>query len=63
MQKVVRIASVEDHDRHRREDVRRMTPNQRVALLLAMQRRQWPGWGDQIAPVVAIRRLGEAVDG
>lgn len=38
MKKVVRIGKIEDQDEFRREDIRNMTPNARVSMLLKMQR-------------------------
>ena len=37
MKPLVRIGKIEDPDRWRRDDLRAMTPNQRVRMLLKMQ--------------------------
>ena len=57
MKKLVRMGSVSDQDRFRREDCRRMSPDRRVRLLLEMQRR-FLGWTGSAMPRIAtIRRL------
>jgi hypothetical protein len=35
--KIVRIGKIEDQDEFRREDIRKMSPDQRVQMLLDMQ--------------------------
>lgn len=58
MQKIVRIATVADQGNARREDVRRMTPDHRVALLLDMQRRFLEWDRHPMLRVATVRRLG-----
>ena len=39
MKKVVRIGKIEDQDKFRRDDIRKMSPNARVSMLINMQRK------------------------
>ena len=39
MKKVVRIGKIEDQDKFRRDDIREMSPNARVSMLIKMQRK------------------------
>jgi hypothetical protein len=39
MKKIVRIGKIEDQDKFRREDIRKMSPNARVSMLIKMQRK------------------------
>ncbi len=57
MEKIVRIGKIEDQDAFRRQDMRRLTPNQRVAMLLEMQCSYWPEWRGRIARVATLRQL------
>ena len=58
MKKIVRMSSVEEHDAHRREDVARMSPSERVLMALEMQSRAC-GWDKNptIKRVAKIRRM------
>ncbi|NOY74279.1 MAG: hypothetical protein GXP32_00615 [Kiritimatiellaeota bacterium] len=58
MKKMVRIGRVEDQDEIRREDIRKMSPNERVASLLELQRRffNWDS-NPRIERVAAIKRI------
>ena len=58
MKKIVRISSVEEHDAHRREDVARMSPDERVLMALEMQSRAC-GWDQTptIERMAKIRRM------
>ena len=60
MKKTVRISTINDHERHRVDDVRQMSPDERVMLLLNMQRRFY-AWNDnnRIKRVAKITRLKE----
>jgi hypothetical protein len=59
VQKIVRIGTIADQDRFRREDVRRMSPSRRVRLVLGMQR-QFLDWDRcPLQRVAAVRRLGD----
>jgi hypothetical protein len=42
MKKIVRITRVEEQDETRREDMRRMTPSDRMEALLKMRDRLYP---------------------
>ena len=39
MKKIVRIGKIEDQDEFRRDDIRKMSPNARVSMLIEMQRK------------------------
>ena len=39
MEKVVRIGKLADQDNHRRDDIRELSPNERVQMILEMQSR------------------------
>lgn len=56
MKKIVRIGKVEDQDKFRREDMRRMTPNERLAMLLDMQCAYLPEWMEPIQRVATMRQ-------
>lgn len=57
MKKLVRIGTLADQDRFRREDYRRMSPNRRVEILLDMQSR-FLNWDKIPMPRIAtIRRI------
>ena len=45
MEKIVRIGKIEDQDTFRRNDIRNMTPDARVSMLIEMQRKffDWAG--------------------
>ena len=58
IQRIVRIGTVSDQDRFRREDVRRMSPGDRVRLVLRMQR-QFLDWDrHSMQRVATVRRIG-----
>jgi hypothetical protein len=62
MRKIVRIGTVAGHDQHRREDVLRMPPSDRVRLVLEQQCRVY-GWNRRpIVRVATVRRLGGHAD-
>ena len=58
MKKVVRIGRVEDQDSWRREDISKMTPNQRVEHLMDMREMFIPEEKQRLERVASIQRLG-----
>jgi len=58
MEKIVRIGKLEEQDEFRREDVRKMSPNKRVDMVLKMQRKycQWDV-NTKIERVVSIKKI------
>jgi len=60
MEKVVRIGKVIDQDAIRREDIRNISPNKRVLMVLKMQGEyfQWDK-KNVIERVVSIKRLSK----
>ena len=59
MKKVIRINKLADQDELRRDDLAKMTPNQRVDALLEMQY-NYLNWANnpKIVRVVRLKRLG-----
>ncbi|OGV72791.1 MAG: hypothetical protein A3K19_28350 [Lentisphaerae bacterium RIFOXYB12_FULL_65_16] len=60
MKRVVRIGRIEDQDQFRREDCLRMTPEERVMLVFAMQRRHLGTGRARLRRVASVRRLDGA---
>jgi len=58
MEKIVRISTVAQHEEARREDVMKMTPNERVAMLMRLRDDYCGEACCPIAKVATIRRLG-----
>ena len=58
MEKVVRISTTISHEQSRIDDIRKMSPDDRVLLLLKMQRKFY-GWdtNNKIKRVATIRRI------
>ena len=60
MKKIVRIGKIEDQDKFRRDDIRDMSPNARVSMLIKMQR-QFFDWDtnpkiQRIATVIRMKK-------
>mgnify|MGYP006297358725 CR=1 FL=1 len=58
MKKVVRIGKVGDQDAWRREDVKRMSPNERVSMVLEMQDRLLSAKSKPLTTQIRVRRHG-----
>lgn len=56
MEKIVRVSTVARHEEARRKDIMRLTPSERVALLMRM-RDDYFGDCGPIAKVATIRKL------
>ena len=58
MKKVVRIGKVADQDDFRRDDIRNMSPNDRVNMVIKMQR-EFFNWetNSKIKRVAKVRKL------
>lgn len=59
MEKRVRIGKIEDQDRFRREDMLRMTPNERLQMLVDMQVAYFPEMKQKLKRVAQMRQLPE----
>lgn len=62
IEKTVRVGKPEDQDRWRREDMLRMTPNERVRLLVEMQHAYFPELRKPLRRVARMQYTQEAVD-
>jgi len=58
MKKIVRIGKIENQDEFRRDDIRKMSPNNRVDMMLKMQH-QFFKWNlnPKIEIIVTVRRM------
>ena len=58
MKKIVRIGKLEDQDDFRRDDIRKMSPDKRVDMVLKMQSKycQWDE-NTKIERVVSIKKI------
>ena len=57
MKHIVRIGSIEDQDRWRREDLKKCTPDERVDMLLQLQENFFAGQDRTIVRVAYMKRL------
>ena len=57
MKRTIRIGSLADQDRFRRDDLRKATPAQRVDMLLQLQERYFSGLDRTIQRVATIKRI------
>lgn len=57
MKPIVRIGKIEDQDRWRREDLRKCTPDERVDMLLQLQKNFFAGQDRTIVRVAHIKRM------
>jgi hypothetical protein len=62
MKRVVRIGRIEDQDRFRAEDCLRMSPEERVMLVFAMQRRYLGTGRARLRRVASVRRIESPQD-
>ena len=60
MEKVVRISTTATHEKTRIDDIQKIPPNERVLLLLKMQRKFY-GWdtNNKIKRIATIRRIAQ----
>jgi len=60
MKKIIRIGKLEDQDDFRRDDIRKMSPNSRVNMVLEMQS-QFFNWNlnPKIERIVTIKRMDD----
>jgi len=58
MKRVARIGGLEDQDRWRRDDLRAMSPNRRVRILVEMQNQYTNNAARSLKRVVTIRSNG-----
>ncbi len=58
MKKIVRIGKIENQDEFRRDDIRKMSPNNRVDMMLKMQY-QFFKWNlnPKIERIATVRRM------
>ena len=57
MKPIVRIGKIEDQNRWRREDMQKLTPDERVDLLLQLQENYFAGKDRTLVRVATIRQL------
>ena len=57
MEKIVRVSTVARHEEARRDDIMKMPPSERVALLMRM-RDEFFGDCEPISKVAAVRSVG-----
>jgi hypothetical protein len=60
MKKIVRIGTIEEQDRWRRDDLRAMSPTQRVSLLLQLQNQFYGNKERRLQRVARIKRNGRS---
>ena len=57
MKTLVRIGRIEDQDRWRREDMQKLTPDERVDILLRLQENYFAGKDRTMVRVAKVRQL------
>jgi len=57
MKTLVRIGKIEDQDRWRRDDMRKLSPDERVDILLQLQENFFAGQDRTLKRIATIRRI------